>query len=78
VKAGFFLLQAQPANPDIMSLHGRLLAPGERHILAAEAMRTTAMCGPDPECQVQVWAVWEGQRSGFGLGDHKFVAMKIG
>jgi hypothetical protein len=56
-RAGFFLVQAAPGNADIISLNGRLLLPGERHMLATEVMQRAFVCGPDPKSEVQVWAV---------------------
>lgn len=55
--AEFYFVMALADNPDIVSLNGQILMPGERTIQHVGRMRTASICGPNSECRVQVFAV---------------------
>jgi hypothetical protein len=58
--AEYFLVQAASSNPEVIALNGNILRPGEQRLLYMDAMKTAVVCGPVPECQVQIWAVRDG------------------
>jgi hypothetical protein len=60
-RAEYFLVQAAPDNPDIVSISGNIVAPGERRALHRDGMQHARVTSPDPACRIEVFAVLEGR-----------------
>jgi|GEM_PF-6274520 len=56
----YFLVLAAPSNTELVSLNGKLMLPGSKELMLRDELKRASVCGPDPECRVQIFAVVEG------------------
>jgi hypothetical protein len=57
----YFVVLAAPSNMDLVSLNGKLMLPGTQELMLRGELKKASVCGPDPSCQLQIFAVVEGR-----------------
>lgn len=56
----YFVVLAAPSNVELVSLNGKIMLPGTKELMLRDELMNASACGPDPTCEVQVFAVVEG------------------
>ena len=58
----YFVVLAAPSNTELVSLNGKLMLPGTKELMLRDELKRAFVCGPDPACQLQIFAVVEGRK----------------
>ena len=56
----YFEVLSVTSNTELVSLNGKLMLPGTKELMLRDELRRASVCGPDPSCQLQIFAVVEG------------------
>jgi hypothetical protein len=59
-RSEYFLIEAAPDNADVVSISGQFIRPGARRLMLRDEVQRASVCGPDPACRIEVFAVVEG------------------